>query len=115
MTSDSVRAILDNRKSQTRRVVTVPWHKGKRCQSYEPYWTVEEDKLYGMDEYGDWYLLKNTHSALARNRDNRPDPFAFTSDELIKEIHDVGAMHIYNTDVKPLDINDVIEFISNAL
>lgn len=68
-----------------------------------------------LDEYGDWYLLKNTHSGLARNRDNRPNPFAFTSDELIKEIHNVVAMHIYNTDVKPLDVKDVIAFISNAL
>lgn len=68
-----------------------------------------------LDEYGDWYLLKSTHSPMARHQDNRPDPFAFTSDELVKEIHHVGVMHIYDLNVNPLDINDVIDFISNAL
>lgn len=67
------------------------------------------------DEYGDWYLLKNTHSGFGRREDNRPEPFAFTNDELIKEIHHVGVMHIYNLNVAALDINDVIDFISNAL
>lgn len=66
------------------------------------------------DEYGDWYLLKNTHSVFG-HRDNRPEPFAFKNDELVKEIRHVGAMHIYNLNVNQLDINDVIEFISGAL
>jgi serine/threonine protein kinase len=67
-----------------------------------------------LDEYGDWYLLTNTHSGFGR-RDNRPEPFAFKNDELVKEIHHVGVTHIYNLSVKQLDINDVIEFISGAL
>ncbi len=67
------------------------------------------------DEYGDWFLLKNTHSGFSSGRDARPEPFAFTSDELIKEIHHVSATHIYNTNVKTLDVNDVINFISEAL
>lgn len=67
-----------------------------------------------FDEYGDWYLLKNTHSAIAQRRDNKPDPFAFNNDELVKEIHNVGVMHIYNLNVKPLDITDLINFISNS-
>lgn len=68
-----------------------------------------------LDEYGDWYLLKNTHSVGFHHRDNRPDPFAFTNDELTKEIHNVGAMHIYNFNVMPLNITHIIDFISNAL
>lgn len=68
-----------------------------------------------LDEYGDWYLLKNTHSGFSRHRDNRPEPFAFTSDELVKEIHHIDAMHIYNLNIKPLDISALIEFISSAL
>lgn len=68
-----------------------------------------------LDEYGDWYLLKNTHSGLAQKRDARPDPFAFTSDELVKEIHNVGVMHIYNLNIKPLDITELVDFISSAL
>lgn len=67
------------------------------------------------DEYGDWYLLKNTHSGSGRHRDNRPDPFAFTNDELIKEIHNIGVLHVYNLNIKPLDISELIEFISSAL
>lgn len=67
-----------------------------------------------LDEYGDWHLLKNTHSAIAHRRDNRPDPFAFKSDELVKEIHNIGVMHIYNLNAKPLDITDLINFISNS-
>jgi serine/threonine protein kinase len=68
-----------------------------------------------IEEYGDWSLLKNTHSAIAQRRDNRPDPFAFKSDELVKEIHNVGVMHIYNLNVKPLDTTKLLEFISGAL
>jgi len=67
------------------------------------------------DEYGDWYLLKNTHSGLTRYRENRPDPFAFTSDELLKEIHNIGVTHVYNLNAKQLDISELIDFISNAL
>ena len=66
-----------------------------------------------LDEYGDWYLLKNTHSAMAQRQDDRPDPFAFKSDELVKEIHNVGVMHVYNLDANPLDINVLINFISD--
>lgn len=66
------------------------------------------------DEYGDWNLLENTHSAIAQHRDNRPDPFAFTSDELVKEIHNVGVMHIYNLNAKPLEITELLDFMSNA-
>lgn len=66
------------------------------------------------DEYGDWFLLKNTHSGLSRHRDRR-EPFAFTNDELVKEIHNIGVMHIYNLSIKPLDITELIEFISSAL
>lgn len=53
--ADMVKAILDGRKTQARRIVTVPWHKGKRCAPYDPYWTIEDGKLLGADEYGDWH------------------------------------------------------------
>ncbi|EFN7883965.1 hypothetical protein EEK96_20950 [Escherichia coli] len=67
------------------------------------------------DEYGDWYLLKNTHSGFSRNRDGRPEPFAFNSDELVEEIHNIGVMHIYNLATKPLEAKDIVDFISNSL
>lgn len=65
------------------------------------------------DEYGDWFILKNTHSVMTRRQDNRPDPFVFTTNELVEEIHHVGVMHIYNLSVSPLDIDNIIDFISN--
>jgi hypothetical protein len=52
MTAESVRAILRGAKTQTRRVVTVPWAGSKRCQPYEPYWAVEDGKLLFDD--GQW-------------------------------------------------------------
>ncbi|MEX9785628.1 serine/threonine-protein kinase [Providencia manganoxydans] len=70
---------------------------------------VESDQ----DDYGDWYVLKNNVSALSREQ--RPDPFAFSGEELLKEIHLVSAMHIYDTEVKRLDIKEILEFISSAL
>lgn len=39
---EMVRALLAGTKTQTRRVVTVHWHKGTRALPYEP-WFVEED------------------------------------------------------------------------
>lgn len=67
------------------------------------------------EEYGDWYLLKNTHSGFGGRGDNRPDPFAFTSDELVKEIHNVNVTHIYNLKVSSLASQNVIDFVSSAL
>jgi serine/threonine protein kinase len=68
-----------------------------------------------LDEYGDWYLLKNTHSGWGQRKDNRPDPFVFANNELVKEIHNIGAMHIYNMFLKKFDITEIIQFISDEL
>jgi serine/threonine protein kinase len=67
-----------------------------------------------LDEYGDFYILENTHSGLAQRRDNRPEPFAFTSNELLEEIHNVSAMHIYNTKVTSFNIEELMSFVSNS-
>lgn len=50
---EMVCAILEGRKIQTRRVVTVPWRCGKRCLPYEPYFFAEDGRLYFQDQYGD--------------------------------------------------------------
>lgn len=44
-----VQAILDGRKSVTRRVVTVPWKGSVRTLPYSPYWLVEDGKLLFMN------------------------------------------------------------------
>jgi len=68
-----------------------------------------------QDEYGDWYILKNQTSGLSIRNEQRPNPFAFSHNELIKEISLVGAVHIYNTTVTKLSINEILEFISQGL
>jgi serine/threonine protein kinase len=63
-------------------------------------------------EYGDWFILTNTHSGFAHRQDSRPDPFPFELDELVEEIHNVGAVHIFNIIPSTLDPQKIIEFIS---
>lgn len=52
-----VRAILSGDKTQTRRLVTVPWAKGSRARPYEPYYTDSDGVLKMADEYGDWHTF----------------------------------------------------------
>lgn len=62
--------------------------------------------------YGDWCLLKNSHSALAQRHDSRPEPFPFNFNEIKTEIHHVNVMHIYNSAIIPFDPKIIIDFIS---
>jgi hypothetical protein len=55
---DMVRALLDGRKTQTRRPVTVPWAGGHRCQPYEPYYVETDGRLFFCDEYGDYHPIE---------------------------------------------------------
>ena len=55
--TEMTKAVLDGRKTQTRRVVTVPWAKGKRVMPYEPYYTESDGELFFMDEYGDYHPM----------------------------------------------------------
>ncbi len=52
-----VLAILDGSKTQTRRLVTVPWHKGKRCLPYDPYYTESAGKLLCQDGDGNYFPI----------------------------------------------------------
>jgi len=65
------------------------------------------------DEYGEWFILKNTHSALCQRLDGRPDPFPFDLNEIRKEICHITVMHIYNTQVLPFNPKIIIDFISD--
>jgi hypothetical protein len=55
-----VRAILEGRKTQTRRILTVPWHKGRRARPYEPYYVDNDGRLEFCDEYGDYHDYEAT-------------------------------------------------------
>ena len=55
-----VREILAGRKTQTRRVLTVPWKGRARCQPYDPYFTDTDGRLFWEDEYGDWNDYEKT-------------------------------------------------------
>ena len=55
MTKENVIASLEGRKTETRRVLTVHWHKGKRCAPYEPWYVEEDGKLLYQDEFGDYH------------------------------------------------------------
>lgn len=50
-----IRALLAGTKTQTRRVVTVPWHKSTRALPYSPAWEDEDGELLACDEYGDYH------------------------------------------------------------
>lgn len=52
--------------------------------------------------YGDWYVLRNTNSALSRHF--RAEPFGFNLEELPKEINNINVTHIYNINL--LDFNE---------
>ena len=58
MTKENRIKSRNKEKSQTRRVITVPWAKGKRVAPYEPYYIVEDGKWLYMDEYGDYHPME---------------------------------------------------------
>lgn len=51
---EMVRAILDGKKTVTRRLVTVP-RGARRALPYGPYWVDEDGELFAADEYGDYH------------------------------------------------------------
>lgn len=52
---EMVRAVLEGKKTQTRRILTVPWKGSMRTLPYEPYYDDYDGKLMFCDEYGDWH------------------------------------------------------------
>lgn len=56
---EMVGAILEGRKTQTRRVVTVPWRGSKRTLPYEPYYVEEDGVLFACDENGDYEPMED--------------------------------------------------------
>lgn len=54
-----VQAILEGRKTMTRRAITVPWCKGMRSMPYEPYYVETDGRLLYMDECGEYHPMEN--------------------------------------------------------
>ncbi len=61
--------------------------------------------------YGDWVVLINKNSSLARSPARNKEPFAFRLNELPREIECIDAMHIYTTKVEPLSMEHFVEYI----
>lgn len=64
----------------------------------------------GIDEYGDWFILYNKNPGLARNP--RPEPFAFSEDELPRELMVIDATHIYISELQKYDFSRFQELIT---
>lgn len=56
-TGESINAILEGRKIQTRRVITVPWSKGKRTVPYEPWYVETDGNLEFQDANGEFHPM----------------------------------------------------------
>lgn len=63
------------------------------------------------DIYGEWLVLKNSNSGFS-NR-HREEPFFFEYEEFEKEIQHIGVMHIYNTEILPLNIEEIFVFFAS--
>lgn len=64
-------------------------------------------------EYGDWFLLENTNSGLARVE--KVEPFGFDLDEIKKEIYHINALHIYNSKLSELPDDYILEFVGERV
>lgn len=60
--------------------------------------------------FGDWYILRNTNSALGSSR--RIEPFGFTLKELPSEIRYLNAVHIYNMDIFEYHSTELLTFLA---
>ncbi len=49
------------------------------------------------DFYGHWQTLHVSHNPIMAVTDRRPEPFFFKLNELPKEVHNLNALHIYQT------------------
>jgi len=67
------------------------------------------------DIYGEWFAMINTNSALTTNSPIFPEPFAFGFSEIEKEIHTIGAMHIYDVHVEPLNSTHLLKIFEETI
>lgn len=96
----------------------VPTCKGKKVLAWGK---VEDDKDLGynillleneIDEYGDWFILYNRNSGLAKKP--RPEPFAFSKNELPRQLAIIGAIGIYTSKLQKYDFSRFQELITKG-
>ena len=106
----------DGPKIPTATRATIPMCRRKKVLAWGK---IEDDKDLGynilllengIDEYGDWFILYNKNSGLARNP--RPEPFAFSEDELPKEIMRIDYQCIYTSKLEEYDFKRFQELIT---
>lgn len=66
----------------------------------------------GIDEYGDWFILYNKNSGFAR--EPRPEPFAFSEDELPRALRGIDATNIYVSELQKYDFSRFQELITRG-
>ena len=75
--------VREGLKSQTRRVITVPWAKGKRVAPYEPYYVETDGKLFFMDEYGEYHPMEVKARYQVGDHLYIKEPYQITGEEFI--------------------------------
>ena len=63
------------------------------------------------DFYGDWIIMNNKNNFSRATDKYRPEPFAFSLQELPQEIDRVQITHLYSADFDPFNENDFIALI----
>lgn len=66
------------------------------------------------DIYGEWFVLWNTNSGL-NSKPRAQEPFAFDFNVIEREVKTIGAMHIYNIKVEPLQIEHFVKFLDESI
>ena len=71
---------------------------------------VEDDECM----YGKWYQIKNRNHALSREP-RLPEPFAFDFREIEDELGKMNAIHIYTSNIEPLNKEELLGNIESII
>jgi hypothetical protein len=101
-----------------RQEIQIPHYRGRRIQGWA---VIEASDRRGLNLilveqegqiYGEWFMLINTSGMLSSGLD-RPEPFAFSFNELEEGVSLIGVISRYQVQAKPLDLAYIKEFIAN--
>lgn len=108
-------------RRSTRQISCVPKLQNKRVQAFGMLKMFDGRgvniilKERENEIYGEWVILVNEPTHLGSNAKQRPTPFAFELNEILKEFSLIGAMHIYHTRVLPFDMDYIQHFIASNI